>query len=111
MARRQEDETRSRRAMPSADARQDRALASDAEEPHPAGELLTAGRPRSGDRSLRRQLQPPAPPREPKEPYARRRLLRAWADHFAGTRENQKEDVRKTALAARQNRRLNCNQG
>jgi transposase InsO family protein len=32
-----------RRAVPSSDPRQDRALAPDAEEPHPAGELLPAG--------------------------------------------------------------------
>lgn len=31
-----------RRTLPSADPRQDRALASDAQEPHPAGELLSA---------------------------------------------------------------------
>ena len=36
-----------RRALPSADPGQDRALASDAQEPHPAGELLPARRSRS----------------------------------------------------------------
>ncbi len=35
---------RSRRALPSADTGQDRTLASDAQEPHPAGKLLPAGR-------------------------------------------------------------------
>ena len=49
-----------RRALSPDDPRQDRALASDAEEPHSARELLPAGRSRSPDRGLRRRLQSPA---------------------------------------------------
>ena len=60
-----------RRAQPSSDPGQDRALAPDAEEPHPAGELLPARRSRSPDRSLRRPLQPPPLPREPRQSHAR----------------------------------------
>jgi hypothetical protein len=42
------------------------------------------------------------------DPGARgvRRLLRTRADNFAGARENQKEDIRKTAIAAHQIRCL-----
>ena len=47
-----------RRAMPPANTGQDRALASNAQEPHLAGELLSARRPRGQDRHLRRSLQP-----------------------------------------------------
>ena len=45
-----EDAACPRRAVSSADPGQDRALASDAQEPHPAGELLSARRSRSPDR-------------------------------------------------------------
>ena len=41
LAQRQKDEPCSRRALPSPDAGQDRALASNAQEPHPAGKLLS----------------------------------------------------------------------
>ena len=44
--------------MPSADTGQDRTLASNAQEPHLAGKLLSARRPRSQDRRVRRPLQP-----------------------------------------------------
>jgi transposase InsO family protein len=40
----------------------DRALAPDADEPHPARELLSAGRSRGPDQRLRRSLQQPALP-------------------------------------------------
>ena len=50
--------------LPSADPGQDRAVASDPEEPHPAGKLLSAGRPGGPDRQLRRALQHPALSRE-----------------------------------------------
>src|SRR3954467_13420274 len=53
-----------RRALSSDDTGEDLALASDAQEPHPAGELLFARPARGSDRSLRRPLQSPAPPRE-----------------------------------------------
>src|SRR3981189_1935188 len=45
-----------RRALSSDDTGEDRALASDAQEPHPAGELLFARPARGSDRSLRRPL-------------------------------------------------------
>jgi hypothetical protein len=69
--------TMSAAPLPSPDPRQDRALAPDPEEPHPARKLLPA-------RSLESQaigafvelLQPPALPREPRKPDTRRRLLR-----------------------------------
>ena len=57
LARRQGHAARPRRALPSPDAGQDRALAPDAQEPHPAGELLSARRSRSAGRGLRRALQ------------------------------------------------------
>ena len=56
---------------PSSDPGQDRALASDPEEPHPARKLLPAGRPGSAGRRLRGALQSPALPREPWQPHAR----------------------------------------
>src|SRR5271156_160722 len=46
MARRTRHRTRARCTQPSANPRQDRTLAPDAQEPHPAGELLSAWRPR-----------------------------------------------------------------
>jgi putative transposase len=64
-----------RRALSPPDPGQDRALAPDLEEPHPAGELLPARRSRSPDRSLHRALQPPALSRKPGQCDARRRLL------------------------------------
>ena len=55
---------RPRGSIPPDDPGQDRALAPDAEEPHPAGELLPAGRSGSPDRGLCGRLQPPPLPRE-----------------------------------------------
>src|ERR1700722_13803249 len=49
-----------RRALPSPDPRQDRALAPDTKEPRAAGELLPTRRPRTPDRGVHRALQPPA---------------------------------------------------
>src|SRR3981189_702763 len=66
-----------RRALPSDDTGEDRALPPDAQEPHPAGKLLFARRARGSDRSLRRPLQSPALPREHRQSDAGRRLLRA----------------------------------
>src|SRR5450759_2510092 len=77
------------RAQSSSDAGEDRALASDAQESHPAGELLPAWRSRSLHRQVRRILQPPALSREPEEPHARRRLLRTGANHLVKTRKDQ----------------------
>lgn len=45
-----------RRALPSASTRQDRAVASDAQEPHAARKLLPTRRSRASDRGLRRAL-------------------------------------------------------
>ena len=84
-----QDRPGSRRSGASADARQDRTLASDIEEPYPAGKLLLQGRPRSPDRSLHRALQPSPIPREPRQSHARRRLLRARPDHPHRTRKDQ----------------------
>ena len=56
MAGREEHRARPRRAVSSADAGQDRALASDAQEPHPAGALLSAGRSRTAGRRFRRAI-------------------------------------------------------
>ena len=63
-----------RRPVPPDDAGQNRALAPNAQEPHPAGTLLPARRPGGRDRDLRRPLQHPALPREPGQSHARRRL-------------------------------------
>jgi transposase InsO family protein len=49
-----------RRPVPPADPRQDRAMAPDLEEPHPAGKRLPARRSRGPDRGVRRTLQPSA---------------------------------------------------
>ena len=51
-------------ALSSDDAGKNRALASNAQEPHPARELLSARRSRSSDRCIRRVLQSPALSRE-----------------------------------------------
>jgi putative transposase len=50
--------------LPSADTGQDRTLASDAQEPHPAGKLLSTRRPRRQHRQVRRSLQSPTLSRE-----------------------------------------------
>ena len=81
-----------RRALSSDDTEKDRALAPDAQEPHPAGELLSARRTRGSDRSLRRPLQSSALPREHRQSDAGRRLLRAWSNHPAGKRKDQTQN-------------------
>jgi putative transposase len=101
-----EDEPRARCPDAPANPGQDRALAPDPEEPHPAGKLLPARRPRSPDRGLRRALQPPALPREPEQRDARRRLLRQGAGHHQTARKDQATDHRISALATPQARRL-----
>ena len=88
-----------RRSLPSPDPRQDRALAPDAQEPDPAGELLSSRRSRGPDRRLRRPLQPPAIPRGHRQPHPGRRLLRARPDHPAGTRKDQTTDHPEPTLA------------
>lgn len=95
-----------RRAQPSADPGQDRAMAPDAEEPHSARKLLPAGRSRQADRRLRRAIQSPALPRKPRQSHPGRRLLRTRPDHPVATREDQAKHHRTTALATPQRRRL-----
>ena len=83
---------RARRPLSPNDPGQDRALAPDAQEPHPAGKLLPARRSRSPDRGLRRRLQPLPLPREHRQSYPGRRLLRARPDHPGRTRKDQTTD-------------------
>jgi transposase InsO family protein len=64
MAGAQRHDPRPRGSIPSDDPGQDRALASDPEEPDSAGELLSAGRSGSPDRGLCGRLQPPPLSRE-----------------------------------------------
>ena len=97
---------RTRGSQSSADPGQDRALASDAQEPHPARELLPARRPRSAHRSLRRSLQSPPLPRKPAEPDASRRLLRTRPNHPASTRKDQTRDHQTQTIAAPAKSRL-----
>src|ERR1700730_14731003 len=87
------------RALSSDDPRKDRALASDAQEPHPARKLFPAGRSRSPDRGLRRRLQSPAISREHQQPDASRRLLRAGPDHSDRKGKDQTTDNRQSPLA------------
>ena len=82
--------------------RQDRALASDPEEPCPAGELLSAGRSQGQRRHLRRALQPPPLPRKPRQPHPRRRLLRPGPRHHREKEKDQKPDHQKTPLGPSQ---------
>jgi hypothetical protein len=82
------------------DPGQDRALASDAEEPDSVGELLPAGRSGSLDRGLCGRLQPPPLSREHQQFNPGRRLLRTPPDHPAAERKDQTPDHRPTPLAA-----------
>src|SRR6202047_713455 len=88
------------RALSSDDPRKDRALASDAQEPHPARKLLPAGRSRSPDRGLRRRLHSPAISREHQQPDASRRLPRAGPDHSDRKGKDQTTDNRQSPPAA-----------
>ena len=108
MARGPRHQTHPGRSLPSPDPGQDRALAPDAEEPHPARELLSARRSRGPDRRLRRSLQQPALPRGHRQPDTGRRLLRPRQHHPAGTRKDQTTDHSKQTLDARQTSRLTC---
>src|SRR5262245_40054404 len=100
MARWPENGTYPRRALSSNDPGQDRALASDAQKPHPVGELLPARRSRSPDQRLRRRLQSPAISRSPRQSNTRRRLLRARPHHFDRKRKDQTPDNCQPPLAA-----------
>ena len=94
------------RPMPSADTGQDRTLASNAQEPNLAGELLPARRPRGQDRHLRRSLQSSPLSREPGQSHAGRRLLRPTTNHSAGTRKDQTSHNPKSSLATPNERRI-----
>src|SRR5206468_1042104 len=98
-----------RRALSSDDTGEDRALASDAQEPHPAGELLFARPARGSDRSLRRPLQSPALPREHRQSDASRRLLRTRSNHPAGKRKDQTQNHPTPTLASQNSRSLKSN--
>ena len=58
------------------------------------------------DRRLRRPLQSPPLPREPRQPHPGRRLLRTRPDHPAATRKDQTKDHRTATLAPSQGRSL-----
>src|SRR5215468_8406089 len=81
-------------------------MASDAQEPHPARELLSAWRARGPDRRLRRLLQPSAIPREHRQPDTGRRLLRTRPDHPPGKRKDQTTDHPEPTLEPPQHRRI-----
>src|SRR5208282_6679684 len=96
----------SRCALSSDDAGENRALASNAQKPHPARELLSARRPRSPDQCVRRVLQPPALSREHRQSYPGRRLLRTWSNHPAGKRKDQTKNHQKSSVASQQASRI-----
>ncbi len=102
-------EARPWRAPSPANPGQDRALASDAQEPHPARELLSARRSRSADRTLRRALQSPPLPREPEEPHPGRRLLRTRPNHPVAKRKDQTRHHPETTIAASIESRVTSN--
>jgi len=100
---------RPRSAEPSPDPGENRALASDLEEPHPARKLLSTRRPGGTSRCLCRLLQSPPLSREPEKPDACRRLLRKRANHPVREGAHQKENRRTKTIATCQVRRLNSN--
>src|SRR5271156_2800196 len=93
-------------ALSSDDAGENRALASNAQKPHPARELLSARRPRSPDQCVRRVLQPPALSREHRQSYPGRRLLRTRSNHPAGKRKDQTKNHQKSSVASQQASRI-----
>ena len=98
------------RAAPSTDPRQDRALASDHEEPRPAGKLLTCPaiwNGRSKPSSIYYNNQPI--PREPWQPDARRRLPRPRRADPVNERGDQETDHPETPLAASERCRIISN--
>ena len=72
------------RAISSPDTGQDQALASNPQEPDPAGERLPARRSRKPHRGIRRSLQQPPLPRKPQQRHARRCLLRVRYNVYKG---------------------------
>src|SRR4051812_45403987 len=87
-------------APPSADAGQGRALASDAQEPHPLGALRPAGRSGGAGAGLCGALQSLSRSREPRQPHPRRRLLWTRGGDPARTGADQTTDPRPPPLAA-----------
>ena len=85
---------------------QDRAVASNFEEPHLAGKLLPARRSRSSNRGLCRSLQSPTLPREPEQRHTLRRILRTRQSHSTTKGKDQTKDTRSTALASQTMRRI-----
>ena len=100
MARQKEHAPHPWRAVPSPNPRQNRALASDAEEPHPARQFISARRPRAAHRRLRDALQSRPLSREPRKPHARRRLFWTRPNHPGGKKPHQTSDHRQSPLAA-----------
>ena len=98
------------RALPSPDAGQDRALASDAQEPHPARKLLPARRlSRRQVAAFVEHYNHARVPREPRQSHPRRRLLRTRPGHPPRTGKDQTTDHRQPPLAASRAGRLTSN--
>src|SRR6476659_7535129 len=93
-------------ALSSDDAGENRALASNAQEPHPARELLSARRSRSSKQCIRRVLQPPALSREHRQSHPGRRLLRARSNDPTAKRKDQTQDHPKPSVASPQTSRV-----
>ncbi len=90
--------------LPSANTGQDRALAPSPQEPHPAGELLSARRSGSAGRSVRRILQSPALPRELEKRHIRRCLFWQGKIYHQTKRKDQAKNHRTSALVIPQDR-------
>src|SRR5436190_13331358 len=101
--------SRPRRSLPPDDPGQNRALAPDPEEPHPAGELLSARRSGKPDRDLRDRLQQPPLSREHRQPHPSRRLLRTRSNHPAGKRKDQTQNYPNSPIDTPQPSRLTSN--
>ena len=67
------------------------------------------GRSRTRHRRLRRPLQSPPLPREPRQPHPGRRLLRSWSNHPHTEGNHQAENHRATTPAASCTRSHNFN--
>jgi len=83
--------------------------ASDSEEPDPSRERLPARCAGGGHRRLRRALQSPALPREPRKPHTGRRLVRQGRDNPQEAKGDQSTDHRKAPLAASSVPGIGCN--
>ena len=89
-----------RRPLSSADPGQDRALASDAQEPHHARALLPARRSRTPGRVLRGALQPCPLSREPRQSYPGRRLLRGAPGPSSSERDRSNDKQSQTVACS-----------